>query len=232
MWSYYGSKNRICYVYPKPMFPKIKESCAGAGNYSLMYFEHDIELYDKSPVVISIWEYLQACSIEDIKSLPNMPKGTVISRQMFECDGQYNLMKFMIVQAAYGGNNVVSKWGAMRFESNKKRVYNNLYKIKHWKLFCDTYENIPNEQCTWFIDPPYMHGGHKYPFSNRQIDFKHLGDWCQSREGQVIVCENTKADWLPFKPVIKMNGVAHRTTEAIWTNYHTHYNNIQQSLPF
>jgi hypothetical protein len=230
MWSYYGSKNRISHVYPTPTYPRIRETCAGAGNFSLRHFEKECILYDKSPMVITIWKHLQACSFQDIMKLPNLPKGTVIDRSMFDCDGEYFLMKFMIVQAAYGGNNVVSKWGAMRFESNRRRVANNLFKIKHWQFYCDSYENIPNDECTWFIDPPYQFGGHKYPFSNRAIDFKHLGDWCKERMGQVIVCENTKADWLPFVPVCEMNGVQHKTTEAIWTNYHTHYNNIQQTL--
>jgi len=39
-----------------------------------------------------------------------------------------------------------------------------------------------------------------------------------SRNGQVIVCENTKADWMDFKPLKKMKGSLHTTTEAIWTN--------------
>ena len=36
---------------------------------------------------------------------------------------------------------------------------------------------------------------------------------------QVIVCENTKANWLYFKPLIEITGQRVKTTEAIitWT---------------
>jgi len=231
MWSYYGSKNRIAKYYPKPIFDDIEERFAGAGYFSLLYFEKNVTLIDKSQMVIDIWHYLQEASIKDIMSLPVLPRGFKISRDMFDCDGQYNLMRFLIVQAAYGGNNVVSKWGAMRFEANRKRVATNLFKCKHWTIKQgEYYDGDCNKKATWFIDPPYTHGGDKYPMKAKYIDFEKLANWCKGLNGQVMVCENTKADWLPFVPLTKMNGVAHQTTEAIWTNYHTHYNNVQQEL--
>lgn len=231
MWSYYGSKNRIASLYPKPIFPDIEERFAGAGYFSLLHFEKNVTLVDKSQMVIDIWHYLQSCSVKDILGLPVLPKGFKINREMFDCDGQYNLMRFLIVQAAYGGNNVVSKWGAMRFEANRKRVACNLFKIKHWTIKQGEYFDVDvNKVATWFIDPPYTFGGDKYPMKAKYIDFEHLANWCKQLQGQVIVCENTKANWLPFSPLKKIQGVAHQTTEAIWTNYHTHYNNIQQTL--
>ena len=59
--------------------------------------------------------------------------------------------------------------------------------------------DLENEEATWFIDPPYQFGGHEYKCSNKQIDFAKLAEWCEDRNGQAIVCENTKATWLPFK---------------------------------
>jgi len=53
-----------------------------------------------------------------------------------------------------------------------------------------------------------------------------------SRNGQVIVCENTKADWLPFKPMVEMQGTMFRTTEAIWSNQRTNYDAQQTTLQF
>ena len=56
-----------------------------------------------------------------------------------------------------------------------------------------------------------------------RADYEALADWCRSRRGQVIVCENVGADWLPFEPFItikanesKSGGKVSR--EAIWTN--------------
>lgn len=230
MWSYYGSKNKICRHYPPPVYDTIIEPFAGAAYYSLRYFEKDVILIDKSPVIISIWKYLQECSLKDIQNLPILPAGHRLDIQHFDCVGQYNLMRFLIVQAAFGGNNIVSKWGAMRLSQNIKRVAKHHFKIKHWNIIEGDYTLAPNIKATWFIDPPYINGGHKYPMSNKKIDFLSLGDWAKNRDGQQIVCENTKATWLPFVPLCIMDGVKHRTTEAIYTNRPTSYNDNQQSL--
>ena len=90
--------------------------------------------------------------------------------------------------------------------------------------------NLDNEEATWFIDPPYQFGGEWYVKSTKDINFTKLAEWCMNRNGQVIVCENTKADWLPFKPMKEMQGAIYKTTEAIWSNHKTNYDHIQQSL--
>lgn len=68
----------------------------------------------------------------------------------------------------------------------------------------------------WFIDPPYQYGGKHYP--KNQLDYSLLATWCQTRIGQVIVCENDKAKWLKFKPLATMQGQLHVSKESIWTN--------------
>src|SRR5690606_2290087 len=93
-----------------------------------------------------------------------------------------------------------------------------------------SYEDLQNEEATWFIDPPYQFGGEHYIESTKNIDFVKLAEWCKERNGQVIVCENTKATWLPFKPMKEMQGSQHKTTEAIWSNIPTNFDNVQQSL--
>ena len=60
--------------------------------------------------------------------------------------------------------------------------------------------------------------GQYYRFNNKKIDYTKLAEWCKERQGQIIVCENTKADWLDFKPLVELQGQLHKTTEAIWTN--------------
>jgi 16S rRNA G966 N2-methylase RsmD len=112
----------------------------------------------------------------------------------------------------------------------KKRIANDLYKIRHWKIKQGDYRDIPNESATWFIDPPYQNGGHKYTQGNGAIDFHRLAEWCKERQGQVIVCENTKADWLPFWRMKDLNGAYSKTAEAIWCNHETGYEVTQMSL--
>jgi hypothetical protein len=53
--------------------------------------------------------------------------------------------------------------------------------------------------------------------SNKDIDYTQLSEWCKSRNGQVLVCENSKADWLEFKNINLMKGSKYRTMEALWT---------------
>lgn len=100
------------------------------------------------------------------------------------------------------------------------QISRELPKIRHWQIICADYHSIENQLATYFVDPPYTVGGqHQYKFNNSQIDYCELSKWCKSRLGQVIVCENTKADWLPFWPLKNIQGAGNtNTTEAMWCN--------------
>lgn len=91
-----------------------------------------------------------------------------------------------------------------------------------------SYSEIENQTATWFIDPPYQFGGDHY--HENGIDFPVLGEWCKSRNGHVIVCENTKANWLPFYSMREMSGAYTKTTEAIWSNYRHDFQAVQSSM--
>lgn len=234
MWSYYGSKANVVDLYPRPLFNKIIEPFAGSARYSLKYFENEIILVDKWPVIIDIWKFLQECSPKDILSLPNVPAGKTLDDYDFDCQSAKKLMGF-IVQYGVSTPGLTPSPMKLKYRPNfiefsKRRIANDLYKIKHWKFQCSDYSFIENQNATWFVDPPYQHGGHKYAMSSLKINFDHLSKWCRSLSGQVMVCENTKADWMEFNPVGIQHGSKAKTTEAIWTNYHTHFNNKQQSL--
>jgi len=152
--------------------------------------------------------------------LPELKKGENIN-DFDLTDEQRKLMKFCIVQGSVAGQNTPSSQYCLRniHKQNIKRIIANIEHIRHWKIYCDDYRNIPNEEATWFIDPPYQFGGKYYKESNKNIDFAELAEWCKSRKGQVIVCENTKADWMNFKPLKKIQGCRNtNTVEAIWTN--------------
>lgn len=230
MFSYYGSKSKVVDYYPPPKFDKIIEPFAGSARYSLKYWDRDILLVDKYNEIINIWEYLQNASKEDILRLPILKAGEDIRT--------YNLseeeLKFMRWNLGQGISHPSWICTPMTARSNqiytRNRIANDLYKIKHWKLQLGDYKDLDNEDATWFIDPPYQIGGHHYKESNKQIDFKSLAEWCKTRNGQSIVCENTKATWLDFKPMIDMKGTMFKTTEAIWINYPTNYDMVQMSL--
>lgn len=235
MWSYYGSKTNIVDYYPAPKFDKIIEPFAGAAKYSLKYFEKEVLLVDKYEVIVKIWKYLQCCSQKDILSMPRMlKKGQTLDDFIFDCEEQKMLMGFLIVKGAERPRKSSTDWVILdrpNFTNHLvKKIANDLYKIKHWKIELDSYENIPNQKATWFIDPPYQFGGHSYPKNNKKIDFNHLANWSKERLGQTMVCENMKSNWLDFKPMKKHYGRKGIQEEGIWTNTPTIYDNIQQKL--
>lgn len=219
MFSYYGSKSKLVNYYPKPKFDKIIEPFAGSARYSLKYFERDVLLVDKYEVIINIWKYLQEASENDILSLPEINYKQNVRDIKYLTETEKDLIGFCVNRGNAVKVNIAQKFNS--WTADKKRIASQLFKIKHWQIKLDDYRNIKNEEATWFIDPPYIVGGYKYKYS--EIDYKKLAEWSKSRFGQAIVCENTNADWLPFKQMAELNGIKFKTTEVIWSNLPTEY---------
>lgn len=237
MWSYYGSKTNVVALYPHPKYDIIIEPFAGTARYSLEHFEKDVILIDKYETVISIWKYLKQASISDIKRLPHFVKpGQKLTDFNFDCEAERDLIGFLIgfgmqrPRKTASAKRMIMRPNHVNFSLN--RIAENLFKIRHWDIRLGSYEDAPNINATWFIDPPYMVGGEHYVHGTKNLDFGVLGNYCKSRDGQVIVCENEKANWLDFLPVTTHKGVKGMQSEVIWTNTPTHYNNVQQQLIF
>lgn len=232
MFSYYGSKSKVVKQYPSPVYGRIIEPFAGSARYSLRYYDRDILLIDKYQTIVDTWHYLQQASPKDILSLPDVNEGDDI-REMGLNEGARLLIGFCINGGSIEPKNIGTDNVNRNFNSwnkDKKRIAINLFKIRHWKVICADYKEIKNEKATWFIDPPYQFGVEHYIESNKNIDYSKLARWCRSRKGQVIVCENTKANWLPFNSMKKAQGSRYVTTEAIWSNTPTDYDYKQTSI--
>jgi len=218
MWSYYGSKLRLAKKYPSPRFDTIIEPFAGAAQYSLLHFEKDVILVDKYDVVIKVWRWLQKCSPKDILSLPKIEAGTKVSDFTWDCDEAKWLVGFIIAAGVSTPRNTPSPWRTtLRPTSQqykKLEIANSLYKIRHWKFIHGDYQCLDNTKATWFIDPPYQTGGTQYKHSD--MNYAELSDWSKSRKGQVIVCENDKADWMDFVFLSDLHGVKHHTKEVVY----------------
>lgn len=229
MWSYYGSKSNIVHLYPPPKYGKIIEPFAGTARYALKYWDREVLLIDKYEVVIKIWKWLQLCSPGDILKLPNLTQGQLIS-SLNICDEAKLFLGMWAGVSSTSPRNKISPFAALKNgqKNQFKNVARNINKIKHWEIVHGSFENIKNEQATWFIDPPYQFGGNAYVESD--IDFMQLSQWSQNREGQIIVCENTKATWMKFMPIAKHRGSSNTTTEAFWTNLPSSYNVTQTSM--
>ena len=220
MWSYYGSKLTLAKKYPAPIHSTIIEPFAGAAQYSLRYFENDVILIDKYEVVIRLWKWLQQCSEKDILSLPKIEAGTKITDYKWDCDEAMWLVGFIIAAGVSTPRKSPSPWRTtLRPNSQqhkKQEMANSLYKIRHWKFIHGDYHCVQNLEATWFIDPPYQKGASQYKHSG--VDYPELARWSMERRGQVMVCENSSADWMPFTYLADLHGVAHTTKEVIWTN--------------
>lgn len=233
MFSYYGSKSKIVDYYPPPKHKRIIEPFAGSARYALKYFDREVLLVDKYETIIKLWKWLQKCEPKDILGLPKLKKGDDIRNIVGLIEEERILLGYGAQAGVAKHGNTVTEAGTRVMKTMFTNVANNLHKIKHWEIKQGCYTEIPNETATWFIDPPYQFGGASYKHSNKKIDFNHLGEWCKNRNGQAIVCENMKADWLTFRPVKKIQGLAQTNiVEAIWSNERTNYDNEQILLQF
>lgn len=225
MFNYYGSKSKIVHKYPKPKYNLIIEPFAGAAYYSVLHNTHQVHLNDKYKTIAGIWQFLiKDATTELILKYSKFYVGDNI--QNLDIDKRHkDLIGFCIAHArSYPGYTVteftVGKKQFPKYASitkfRLKDIANNLEKIRHWKVSSKGFHELPNIEATWFIDPPYQKGGQFY--KHNKINYKILADWCKSRKGQVIVCENNSATWMDFKPLIKIQGIKHKTLECIWTN--------------
>lgn len=202
MFSFYGSKSKIIKYYPAPKYSVIIEPFAGSARYSLEYWNNDIILIEKDWKIYRVWSYLKTAHAERILSLPDVPNAT----RLDTITGWNKLTEpeqWLIGFCSNGGSatpkNVSGRHSFNSWNKDKIRIARDLYKIRHWQIFWGSYETIPfsNNKHTWFIDPPYVKAGKWY--KEHDIDYSKLGEWCKSRNGQIMVCEQEGADWLPFK---------------------------------
>lgn len=231
-FSYYGGKWRIAPKYPAPRYDTIVEPFAGSAGYSLRYPDRDVILVEKYEVLYGIWSYLIRVSEEEILALPDVPAGGKISDIQGICQEARWLMGFCINQATstprqtnsrqhsgWGGNPESAQWWNA---SRRQRIASQLHAIRHWTVIHGSYEDIDPFDATWFVDPPYQLQGNHY--KEKSIDYEHLGEWCRSCTGQVIVCEGQDADWLPFEHFMDAQKVQNKnhknkkSPEMIWTN--------------
>lgn len=221
-FSYYGSKAKIIQHYPNPQFETIVEPFCGAANYSVRFFEKQIFLCDLNKDIIDTWEFLINASKQDILSLPRFEKGLDL-RNLNLSKGQKNFCGYWASRGSNTPRNIVSTFamgnsnGSEYFENIKYLVSENLYKIKHWKVKQIGYSELTeNIKATWFIDPPYKEGGKHY--IHNLIDYENLKNWSLNRNGEIIVCENIEASWLPFKHLIDNIGSVRIKSEGIYVH--------------
>jgi hypothetical protein len=221
-FKYFGSKRRHIFHYPPPRYDLIVEPFAGAASYALEYPSKQVHLYDVDPHVCRVWKYLISVPEREILSLPDIKQGTTLSEYNLTAQ-QATLIGYWLGASGRVPRQVISPWAASdpsAFWSKgvRETIASQLQFIRHWKIFSNPYTMAPNNEATWFIDPPYQGKGGSYLHGKSGIDYTYLRDWCNRRSGQVIVCEQEGAEWLPFRHLIDIQGARLNSTEVIWTN--------------
>lgn len=211
-FSFFGGKWRAAPRYPAPKHDTIVEPFAGSAGYSVRHAEHNVILIERDPVIAELWRYLIAAQPDEIAALPLLRANDHVD-QFGLAPGARSLIGFYLQKGAAAPGRSPGSWmrkaGEARFHQAqywgpglRDRIASQVGAIKHWRIVEGSYVDCSWDfPATWFIDPPYQVHGKHYRYSNRQIDFTALGDWCRARRGQVIVCEQVGATWLPFTPV-------------------------------
>lgn len=210
MFPYFGSKKRIASLYPAPVYPLVIEPFAGSMAYSCYWRPEKAVGFEADERVVALWGRML----------------TITGDEPAPCIGTQTddlLVKLM----SYSEHALTS--GTMTVTSRMVRDWESLHRrwareaewmIDHLTVIHDDYTAADDIEATWFIDPPYQRANRRgYRFGGSTIDFDELAAWCKSRRGQVIVCEQEGADWLPFVPLTDVaTHRGSRSAEIVWFN--------------
>lgn len=228
LFPYIGSKYTLAPRYGIPQLEVVIEPFAGSAAYSVRHNAKRAILIDKFPKIVTLWRYLIAATPADILALPvDFDNVTDLNVP----DGAKHLIGFWLNKGGAEPKNTRSAWAKQyRYsphctvwnEATRSRIANQVNSIKEWEAHEGDFATAPNIEATWFIDPPYELRG-RACYGHWQVDYPRLANFCEARNGQVIVCEGTAASWLPFKEFAHQRGTfgKHRTgrsPEFLWEN--------------
>jgi site-specific DNA-adenine methylase len=212
MFYYYGRKKQIIKHYPNPNYDIIIEPFAGSAAYSLHgdNWQKKVILIEKDAKVAAIWKWLiEEATLEEIKKLPDLKVGDRSSEFL-------HIIHAATKMAFHFKTIKVTPVLARNWEISKRVFLSNLHKIKHWKMICDDYSKAPNVEATWFIDPPYQgESGMGYRHSSQFLDYQKLAQWALNRKGEIICCEGQTANYLPFRPLVELKGIAGKISQEV-----------------
>jgi site-specific DNA-adenine methylase len=210
-FSFYGSKwLKVPTMYPKPNRGTIVEPFAGSASFAVRHFEKKVVLVEKDPVIASLWEYLIRATPKQIMNIPLLKQGQSVDDMDVDCLAERHLVGFWIAKACSSPRKKPTKWMREEIkhsdqfwgEKIRRRIASQVEHIKHWEVIEGDYrESGGIKDATFFIDPPYVNKGKYYKHRLKEEDYDRLAEWCLGLHGQIMVCENDGANWLPFNPL-------------------------------
>jgi site-specific DNA-adenine methylase len=223
MFPYAGQKRSFIHRYPVPHHNLLIEPFCGSACYALEHWDRDVWINDRNVRIIAIWQWLKQAKAQDLLSLPQPKHGDDLRNCRYLAQPERDFISLLCQQASAVPNNHVYYSEDLGPECFRRRInyaVERLYRIQHWRITCLDYEmmQMPSQEATWFVDPPYLELSGKYP--EHDIEYSYLALWCLQLKGQVIVCEGSKARWLDFQP-LHPHRTSHQrgpTNESVWTN--------------
>lgn len=226
-WNYFGGKYRQALRYSPPTYDTIVEPFAGAAGYSLRYPERQVVLVERYAVIAAIWRFLISASPAEVREIPlveyidDLPAWVPAGARYLVgyCLNSASVVPCTMLSAGLKKQRDRGRTMLGWSEQRRERCASQVSRIKHWKIIEGDYSHAPDVEATWFIDPPYNNKmGNLYVHSN--IDYTDLADWCRSRRGQITVCENEGATWLPFTSLGKFKAGLYSSgsAEVFWQN--------------
>jgi site-specific DNA-adenine methylase len=224
-FAYFGAKHGLARYYPPPAYEHIIEPFAGAAGYSVYWATpaHRVTLIDSDPRVIKVWHELQHNGDEFIKDAHDQWKhDDYVTNPLLYSIG-CGLYRVKEGKAAKKSTMMVQMWPGV-----ERRIRAVLPMIERWEVICADYSALYEHEATWFLDPPYFESrtgksGNRYGDKAHRLDYPRIANFALTRPGQVIVCEQGEADWLPFSPLKSQRtrfreGDSQVRTEVMWTN--------------
>jgi site-specific DNA-adenine methylase len=229
MFYYYGGKRRLARFYPAPQHGIIVEPFAGSAAYSMRYLQPTgssplvdrVILVEKDPLVCELWRRLLAMEPDDLLNYAIPEPGDRTSDRL-------------VMTSAC--SNRIARTAEMTVTNRMPDVLERMFRqiasmLPHVKgrieIVEGDYTQAPDIEATWFIDPPYhVDGraqsrgmGYAEDCNSHSLDYEALADWCRSRRGQKIACEQYGASWLPFKHLRHArNSIGNMAAEVVWTD--------------
>ena len=223
-FSFYGSKWRVAPYYPKPRYSEIREPFAGSAGYALRYPERTVVLYDVDPIIAGVWGYLIRTPAREIRRLST--DFSAVDDKSLPQEARW-LIGFWLDKGmpqpsespgtwCRSGDYPTQFWG----DAIRERIALQVDYIRDWKIRQWSWEKaFIKKPVTYFVDPPYAsEPGRAYTYD--EVSYRDLAQACEDQSGQVIVCEQEGADWLPFHEfgTIKSNARSKTSKEVMWTN--------------
>lgn len=231
MFYYYGGKRRLAPAYPGPRYPTIIEPFAGAAGYSMHHLlaghVDRVILVELDPRVAATWRRILASTPAELANTPIPPVGERTD-------------DFLVMTAA-ASNGVARSHGmkvGARQRVEARRMLHRMARqlaavVGRVEIIEGDYRDAPRlDEATYHVDPPYQPVrvrevstanpkgmGYRAGCDSASLDYAEMGEWCRALPGQVIVCEQEGADWLPFH-LLRAHGdsLGRSSSEVVWTS--------------